>query len=76
MTRTGRLLIAHEAVAVGGFGAEVAASVAERCHRALKAPLRRLGAPRAPIAYAPSLEDAVRVTARGIADAARSMVTD
>jgi pyruvate dehydrogenase E1 component beta subunit len=72
--RTGRLLVAHEAVAVGGFGAEVAASVAEHCHADLKAPVRRLGAPRAPIAYAPNLEDVLRVTADGIATAARALL--
>ena len=50
--KTGRLIVAQEAVQVGGFGAEVAATVAERAHAALKAPVKRLGAPRAPIAYA------------------------
>ena len=69
--RTGRLLVVHEAVAVGGFGAEVAATVAEHCHADLKAPVKRLGAPRAPIAYAPTLEDRVRITAGVIADAVR-----
>ncbi len=72
--RTGRLLVAHEAVAVAGFGAEVAATVAERCHARLKAPVTRLGAPRVPIAYARPLEDEVRVTAARIADAARRLV--
>jgi pyruvate dehydrogenase E1 component beta subunit len=72
--KTGRLLVAHEAVQVGGFGAEVAATVAERAHAKLKAPVRRLGAPRAPIGYAPNLEDQVRVTPEQIAVAAREMV--
>lgn len=74
--KTGRLLVAHEAVQVAGFGAEVAATVAERCFRSLKAPVRRLGAPRAPIAYAPPLEDRVRVTAPMIAEAARRIVRE
>ena len=68
--KTGRLLVVHESVAVGGFGAEVAASVAEHCHGDLKAPVKRLGAPRSPIAYAPNLEDAVRVTSTMITEAA------
>ncbi len=72
--RTGRLLVAHEAVAVAGFGAEVAATVAERCHASLKAPVKRLGAPRVPIAYARPLEDALRVTAAKIAEAARQLL--
>jgi len=72
--RTGRLLVAHEAVAVGGFGAEVAATVAEHCHGELKGPVRRLGAPRAPIAYAPNLEDSVRVTSAMIEAAGARLV--
>jgi pyruvate dehydrogenase E1 component beta subunit len=63
VARTGRLLVAHEAVQVGGFGGEIAASVAEACHRHLKAPVARLGAPRIPIGYARTLEDEARVTA-------------
>lgn len=71
--KTGRLLIAHEAVRVGGFGAEIAAVVAEEAHGALKAPVRRVGSPRAPIAYAPQLEDLLRVTPATIARAARGL---
>jgi pyruvate/2-oxoglutarate/acetoin dehydrogenase E1 component len=63
VARTGRLLVAHEAVQVGGFGAEVAATVAERHWARLKAPVKRLGAPRVPIGYAPPLEDQVRILA-------------
>jgi acetoin:2,6-dichlorophenolindophenol oxidoreductase subunit beta len=69
--KTGHLVVAHEAVAVGGFGAEVVATVAERAGDALKGPVRRLGAPRSLIAYAPNLEDRMRVSAAMIADAAR-----
>jgi pyruvate dehydrogenase E1 component beta subunit len=72
--RTGRLLVVHEAVQVGGFGAEIAATVAERAHSSLKAPVKRLGAPRAPISYAPNLEDQVRVTAEQIAATVRAVV--
>jgi 2-oxoisovalerate dehydrogenase E1 component beta subunit len=36
--RTGRLVIAHEASRTGGLGAEVAASVVERCFYHLEAP--------------------------------------
>ena len=67
VAKTGRLLVVHEAVQVGGFGAEIAATVAERAHSALKAPVKRLGAPRAPISYAPNLEDEVRIKPEQIA---------
>lgn len=72
--KTGRLLVTHEAVAVAGFGAEVAATVAEHLGAHLKAPVRRLGSPRALIAYAPPVENALRVTSAAIADAARTMM--
>jgi pyruvate dehydrogenase E1 component beta subunit len=57
--KTGRLLVAHEAVQAGGFGAEVAATVAE----ALGIPVKRLGAPRIPVGYSKPLEDEARLTA-------------
>jgi len=76
VARTGRLIVAHEAVQVGGFGAEVAATVAEHCFKDLKAPVKRLGSPRVPIAYAPPLEDMLRVTPDKIAEAARALVRE
>ena len=72
--RTGRLLVVQEAVTVAGFGAEVAASVAERLWDRLKAPVRRLGAPRAPISYAPPLEDLLRVAPAQVAAAVEALV--
>jgi pyruvate dehydrogenase E1 component beta subunit len=72
--KTGRLMVVHEAVRVGGFGAEVAATVAETLHSKLKGAPKRLGAPRVPISYAPNLEDQVRVTPEQIVDAARAML--
>jgi pyruvate dehydrogenase E1 component beta subunit len=56
--KTGRLLVAHEAVQAGGFGAEVAATVAEE----LGIPVKRLGAPRIPVGYSKPLEDEARIT--------------
>ena len=73
VAKTGRLLVAHESVAVAGFGAEVVATVASRAFGDLKTPPRRLASPRALIAYAPNLEDQLRVTAEMIADAAREL---
>ncbi|MGR3598809.1 MAG: alpha-ketoacid dehydrogenase subunit beta [Heliomarina sp.] len=69
--KTGRLLVVHEAVAVSGFGAEIAASVAEALHFRLKAPVARLGAPRIPVAYAPTMEDEARVSTEQIVEAVR-----
>jgi pyruvate dehydrogenase E1 component beta subunit len=60
--RTGRVLIAHEAVQVAGFGAEIAATLAEESD----ARVRRLGAPRVPVGYSQPLEDESRVTPQAI----------
>ena len=60
--RTGRLLVAHEAVRIGGFGAEIAAEAAE----ALGVRVARVGAPRIPVGYATPLEDESRVGASAI----------
>jgi pyruvate dehydrogenase E1 component beta subunit len=57
--KTRRLLVAHEAIQAGGFGAEIAATVAE----ALRIPVARLGAPRVPVGYSRPLEEEARVTA-------------
>jgi len=69
-TRTGRLLVVHEAVQAAGFGAEIAASAAE----ATGCRIARLGAPRIPVGYAPILEAQSRVGAQQIAAAARRLM--
>jgi pyruvate/2-oxoglutarate/acetoin dehydrogenase E1 component len=72
--KTGRLLVPQEAVLAGGFAGEVVATVAEALGDVLKAPVRRIGAPRMPVPYAPPLEDEYRITDRHIVATARSMV--
>ncbi len=72
--RTGRCLVVHEAVQAGGFGGEIAATVGEELFGALKAPVRRLGAPRIPVPYAPVLEATSRITPAQVAAMARAMV--
>ncbi|MCJ0764738.1 alpha-ketoacid dehydrogenase subunit beta [Variovorax terrae] len=68
--RSGRLLVVHEAVQAAGFGAEIAASAAE----ATGCRVRRLGAPRIPVGYAPVLEAQSRVSADQIVATAREML--
>jgi pyruvate dehydrogenase E1 component beta subunit len=57
--KTGHLLVVHEAIQAAGFGAEIAATVAET----LGVRVKRLGAPRIPVGYAPVLEAVARVSA-------------
>jgi pyruvate dehydrogenase E1 component beta subunit len=70
--RTGRLVVAHEAVRFGGFGAEIAAEVASAAFDWLDAPIERVGAPFSPIPLSPPLEDAYLPGAREIHAAARA----
>ena len=54
--KTGRLVVAHEAVRRGGFGGEVAATVAEQAFDALKAPIVRVAGLNTTIPFNLSLE--------------------
>jgi pyruvate dehydrogenase E1 component beta subunit len=67
--KTGRLLVAHEAVQAAGFGAEIAATVAEE----LGVRVKRLGGPRIPVGYSRPLEDEARVSGRAIMAALKQL---
>jgi acetoin:2,6-dichlorophenolindophenol oxidoreductase subunit beta len=56
--RTNRLVVAHEAVEHGGFGAEIAAAIQAAAFDDLDAPIERVGAPFTPVPLSPPLEDA------------------
>lgn len=72
--KTGRLVVAHEAVRAFGVGAEIAAVVQEELFSTLKAPVKRLGAPFAPVPFAAVLEQAYMVSAEQIAHEARQVM--
>jgi acetoin:2,6-dichlorophenolindophenol oxidoreductase subunit beta len=69
--RTNRLVVAHEAVEQGGFGAEIAAAVQAAAFDDLDAPIERVGAPFTPIPLSPPLEDAYLPGSEEIYAAAR-----
>lgn len=75
VSKTGRLLVAHEAVRQHGVGAEIAATVSEELFSDLKSPVRRLGAPFAPVPFAKVLEDAYAPKAQEIARTAIAMMS-
>jgi 2-oxoisovalerate dehydrogenase E1 component len=59
VTKTNRVIIAHEDQLTGGFGAELAARVADELFDHLDAPVRRVAALDTPVAYCPDLEEAI-----------------
>jgi 2-oxoisovalerate dehydrogenase E1 component len=59
VAKTGRLLVVDEAFGPCGFGAEIAAQIADVAFDELDAPSRRLHGPHTPTPYSPPLERAV-----------------
>jgi pyruvate/2-oxoglutarate/acetoin dehydrogenase E1 component len=57
--KTHRALIVHEACRTSGFGAEIAARIAEKAFDHLDAPVMRIGTLDCPIPFNPRLEDYV-----------------
>jgi 2-oxoisovalerate dehydrogenase E1 component beta subunit len=73
VARTGRALVVTEEHRTAGFGAEIAARIAEECFESLDAPVLRMGALDVPHPFSPVLEDAMLPDAGRIADAARQL---
>ena len=57
--KTSRLLVLHEAPRRAGFGAEVAASIAEEAFEWLDAPPVRIGGEELPIPFSKNLESEI-----------------
>jgi 2-oxoisovalerate dehydrogenase E1 component beta subunit len=58
VSKTSKVLVLHEDTRTGGFGAEIAATIAEEAFEQLDAPLKRIAAPDTPVPFSPPLEKA------------------
>jgi len=74
VAKTHRVLVAHEAVQFGGFGAEIAAHIAEHSFWELDAPVVRVGAPSHPMPYQKDLEIATLPGPAELTAAVRSLL--
>jgi 2-oxoisovalerate dehydrogenase E1 component len=72
--KTGRALVVHEAPLTLGFGAEIAARLADAAFPWLDAPIRRLTYPDRPVPYARVLENALLPTKDKVLAAARDLL--
>jgi 2-oxoisovalerate dehydrogenase E1 component beta subunit len=54
--KTSKVLVLHEDTHTGGFGGEIAATIAEEAFEDLDAPVKRITAPDTPVPFAPQLE--------------------
>ena len=72
--KTGRLIVAHEAVKDGGPGAEIVAKAQEALFYYLDSPILRVGAPFAPVPASPALEKCFLPAKNKIIEAIRQVL--
>jgi 2-oxoisovalerate dehydrogenase E1 component beta subunit len=73
--KTSKVLVLHEDTRTGGFGAEIAATIAEEAFESLDAPVKRIAAPDAPVPYSPPLEKAYIPQVDTVAAGLRELAT-
>ena len=72
--KTSRVLVVHEDKKTGGFGGEIASTIAEIAFKYLDAPVGRLGSKDTPVGFAKSLEKAILLSKEDIVEAVRKSV--
>ena len=72
--KTSKVLIVHEDKVFSGFGAEVAATIADEMFRYLDAPIQRVGSTFTPVGFNPILERAILPNTALIYEAAKKLL--
>jgi 2-oxoisovalerate dehydrogenase E1 component len=73
VTRTNKVLVAYEDAQSWGYGAEIAARIADECFPWLDAPVRRVASTDTFVGYAPNLEDFILPQVEDLARAMRDL---
>jgi pyruvate/2-oxoglutarate/acetoin dehydrogenase E1 component len=71
--KTSKVLVLHEDTYTGGFGAEIAATIAEKAFEDLDAPVKRIAAPDSPVPFSPPLEKAYIPQVEDVASGLREL---
>jgi pyruvate/2-oxoglutarate/acetoin dehydrogenase E1 component len=72
--KTSKVLVLHEDTRSGGFGGEIAATIAEEAFEDLDAPVKRLTAPDTPVPFSPVLEKAFIPQVDDVARALKELI--
>ncbi len=72
--KTHRVIVAHEAVRRGGYGAELAATITEECFDELDAPVIRVAAENVPTPFSPPLDKFVTPQVEDLILSAQTLV--
>jgi 2-oxoisovalerate dehydrogenase E1 component beta subunit len=72
--KTSKVLVLHEDTHTGGFGAEIAATIAEEAFEDLDAPVKRLTAPDTPVPFSPPLEKAFIPQVEDVVSSLRELI--
>ena len=62
--KTSKVLVLHEDTRTGGFGGEIAATIAEEAFEDLDAPVKRLAAPDTPVPFSPRAREGIHPAGR------------
>jgi pyruvate/2-oxoglutarate/acetoin dehydrogenase E1 component len=71
--KTSKVLVLHEDTRTGGFGGEIAATIAEEAFEDLDAPVKRVTAPDTPVPFSPPLEKAFIPQVEDVASALKEL---